>query len=288
MNVRDCTIVDLLPFPRLSRYMAGIPISWRRFNRLIPAFTADDAAKVGIVVGTAGTPAYVHLQLEARKRYYPTSPLLIHDDCSEQRAEVAELCRRYGAEFVTTPQPFGHTHGDYSAFRNGLHWGLARKLAFIVKLSRRFLPLCDLPAEVISTARVTDYPTASGYTIHDWGFETYCVAMYLAAWLPIVRRLDDIIAVRDPALDVNGGVERTMHGFARNVNEAHRSAVNDAHIDANPPKDDRQGHWPLALTSMTDPKQRQRRLWREVDSPEDYYRLAAEWGLDYKFQDFWV
>jgi hypothetical protein len=84
-------------------------------ERLIPKDPS-----LSVVVGTHGSPAYVHLHLEARKRFYPDIPLLVHDDNSQEEEKLRELCQRYGAEFMTTGKHQGHFEGDDACFHECL------------------------------------------------------------------------------------------------------------------------------------------------------------------------
>ena len=48
----------------------------------------SEPPKVAVVVGTFAAVPYVHLHLEARRRFYPEVPLLVHDDGSPKSAEL--------------------------------------------------------------------------------------------------------------------------------------------------------------------------------------------------------
>jgi hypothetical protein len=98
---------------------------------------------VGLVIGTYGTPAYVHLQLEARKRFYPDVPCLVHDDASEDAEALRILCQTYGAAFASTEERKGPLTGDNAAILAGFDWAIANGTDYLVKLSRRYLLLAD-------------------------------------------------------------------------------------------------------------------------------------------------
>lgn len=98
---------------------------------------------IGMVIGTAGTPAYVHLQLEVARRMFGKSlpTLIVNDgDSFDELKPLAKLADEYGAELQYGPQ-LGHSVGDVRAFVKGMEWSKANGLSLMVKLSRRFIPL---------------------------------------------------------------------------------------------------------------------------------------------------
>jgi len=54
---------------------------------------------LGIVIGTCGTPAFIHLHLEISKRLYPEKILVVDDDSSEFET-IKNLCEEYNANFL--------------------------------------------------------------------------------------------------------------------------------------------------------------------------------------------
>ena len=96
-----------------------------------------------LVIGTFASTAYIHLQLEARRRLYPEVPLLVHDDASPAAEILQALCGAYGAGFIRTPLRLPPCKGDLSAFARGLDWARGLGADVLVKLSRRFIPLTD-------------------------------------------------------------------------------------------------------------------------------------------------
>src|SRR5207253_8771607 len=87
------------------------PMSSRLYQR---------SPQVGMVLGTYAAVPYIHLQLEARQRFYPTVPLLVHDDGSHKIAPLRALCQQYGCDFEYNGQRQPPCLGDLSAFVGGL------------------------------------------------------------------------------------------------------------------------------------------------------------------------
>jgi hypothetical protein len=96
---------------------------------------------VAVVIGTCGTPWWVHMGLESLRRHCSGVPCLVHDDSSPAAPALQQLCAEYGATFVSTPNNLGPLAGDLAAFVAGFDWCPADHT--LVKLSRRFVPLCD-------------------------------------------------------------------------------------------------------------------------------------------------
>src|SRR4051812_17433137 len=94
-----------------------------------------DEPRVGMVVGTFAAVPYIHLQLEARRRFYPGVPLLVHDDGSHRVADLRKLCARYGCDFEHNERRQPPCVGDLTAFVGGLLWADARGLDLLVKVS---------------------------------------------------------------------------------------------------------------------------------------------------------
>jgi len=98
---------------------------------------------MGTVIGTAGTPAYIHLQLELSKRLFGDSmPVLIVNDGIEGVEALDDIVADYPfATLNSFPLPLGHSVGDIRVFKEGMEWCKERGLDIMVKLSRRFVPL---------------------------------------------------------------------------------------------------------------------------------------------------
>src|ERR1700677_25728 len=102
---------------------------------------------VGLVVGTFAAVPYVHMHLEARRRFYPDVPLIVHDDASPNQRDLRRLCADYGCEFESNDTRRPLCIGDVSCLLGGLLWAKHIGLDIVVKMSRRFVPLRDWSVE---------------------------------------------------------------------------------------------------------------------------------------------
>ena len=148
--------------------------------------TVSPCPSVGMVVGTFAAVPYVHLHLEAARRFEPGLPLLVHDDRSPHLARLRKLAEEYGCECVSTVRRKSHSYGDMAAFSAGLRWAEARDVELLVKFSRRFVPLYSWSLDLQRLARRLQYATySSPCTAHGFGFgfRTECLALHVPAWL---------------------------------------------------------------------------------------------------------
>ena len=135
---------------------------------------------LGIVVGTRGTPAFIHLHLEISKRLYPEKILVVDDDSSESET-IQNLCEEYTADFLPKiglksnfndgvhkvcinckqekltindicQQCNRHFLGDIGLTASGLRWAKNNNIELLVKFSRRFIPLYDWRQELLRIA----------------------------------------------------------------------------------------------------------------------------------------
>src|SRR5260221_9444993 len=101
---------------------------------------------VGVVIGTYGSPCYVHLGLELLRRNLGNVPVLVHDDASfetdpDGHETFRRGCERYGAGFSFNHRAIGHMKGDFTAFHAGWEWAApGRGFDLLVKFSPRFIP----------------------------------------------------------------------------------------------------------------------------------------------------
>lgn len=97
---------------------------------------------LGQVFGTAGTPPYVHLQLETSKRLFgQTMPTLVANDGVGPDADrVRELAEQYGADYVGW-ESIGHSPGDIRIFHESMKWASDKGIDIVAKFSRRSIPL---------------------------------------------------------------------------------------------------------------------------------------------------
>lgn len=149
--------------------------------------------KIGIVIGTHGTPLYIKLHLETRKRLYPEVPVLVHDDCSEEIMEINALCRDYGCDFAYTTEREGQNYGDMCAFWQGLLWAERQKIDILVKFSRRLIPLSDFRPSLIKAAEDQKFATFSNLE-HKWGIpiRSEAMGMRMDQWIAVAMKLKGI------------------------------------------------------------------------------------------------
>lgn len=235
---------------------------------------------VGLVIGTFAAVPYVHLALESRRRNYPQIPVLISDDCSPKQDELRALCRSYGAEWVSNPRRLGWPTGDLSSFYNGFEWAEGRGLTFLVKMSRRFIPLYDwLPdfrrlASETGAATFGNECSQSGMKIR-----TECIGFDVRRWSDSgaagkLRRIAD-------SSGADLWVERFMYNLSLEVAGRPGGPRNADAPDANGRPFE---PWSLVPSKRTTP--RPDILWHNVDNAFDYCRVAVLFGLDYAVEDF--
>jgi hypothetical protein len=249
-----------------------------RPDRLYPA-----APRAGVVVGTFAAVPYVHLQLEARRRFYPDVPLLVHDDASHKAAEIERLCREYGCDFEYNERRQPPCVGDLTAFVGGLAWAKARGLDVLLKVSRRWVFLADWAPDLAALAAASQYATLGSYTTtFGFGFRTECLALSVAAWSSPATA-DDLCGLIRRGTSVF--VEAYMHDLARRL-ERQNCAAADGWLAANPAPDDRNGYalWPLMGTDRCE--RSASFLWHDSCGPQEYYAVSREWGLPYGPDDF--
>jgi hypothetical protein len=145
--------------------------------------------QIGLVLSTCGTPAYIHLQLEASKRMFGHEGmpvLVVNDGDTDKHAadRLRELCGEYGADFYCEPYS-GHSHGDLKAFNFGLAWAERLGLSLLAKFSRRFLPLRHWRHELLALAAINQHCAAFG-RYHDDNaghlFRTDAIALRVQKW----------------------------------------------------------------------------------------------------------
>ena len=240
--------------------------------------------KIGLVVGTYAATPYVHLHLEARRRYYPEVPMLLHDDRSPQGAELESLCATYGVEFASTTHRFPPSKGDLSAMASGLLWGRERSLDIVVKMSRRFLPLKPWVDDLTALAIASQYPTYSSWTTtFGFGFRTECLGLAVEQWFRL-GLFDEIVEAicNEEKVFVEGFVHRlARHATLRNPKAARAF---DAHVGQRPGDRDGYAVWPFMGTDRCAPSENF--LWHDWATAEDYAAQARCFELPYEAKDF--
>ena len=237
---------------------------------------------IGIVIGTYASLPYVHLQLESIKRLHPALPVLVHDDCSPQQSQLIDLCRQYGADFVTTTRHAGHPNGDAAAFAAGLRWARCKGFRLLVKISRRWIwkePWLESLLDIEAASHCLTYSNLT--TAYGIGFRTECIGLNVQAWSQpsILQRIDYLTCH-----PVDGYLEAHIHKIAKDIEAADASAACYHKALIRQPDALGYGVWDALGTSRTD--KMASRLWHDIDQPADYAAYAQELGLSYAANDF--
>lgn len=269
-----------------------------------------ESPSIGVCVSSFAAFSYVHLQLEAYRRFAPDVPLIVFDDSSHQEAALRDLCASYSAEFVRSEYRHVAAIGDLYGFVTALEFGLRRELDLVVKVSRRFViakPWVYGLQELAANTQSATYTGADAY--HDFGFRSECVAMHVDSW-------------------VQSGALREMKGYCERNEVFYVGVPESYHHDL--AKEVQQWAHPLigtptAAQSWTDPRgypnskefdplarhetlfkrgdnyagyvswpllglHRKQRiagiLQHDVSQPYDYAEMARDWDLPYRTADF--
>lgn len=241
---------------------------------------------IALVIGTFGSVPYVHMQLEAWKRFYPQIPVLVHDDGSPHYRQLAALCEQYGAAFhyssVRAPtDPPGL--GDLAAFCQGLMWADRLQADILVKFSRRWIVLKDWVTELQRLAWGTQYPTYSSYcTSYGFGFRTECLAMHTKSWVQSNFLEDSFDRIRRAELPLP---EHYIHLHADAL-LSNTGCDRCREVDASVTKDlpfggclRGYGQWMLMGTSRN--AAHPLCLWHDSNSVGEYRAKMLEFGFDY-------
>ncbi|MDB5341895.1 MAG: hypothetical protein JWP89_272 [Schlesneria sp.] len=260
---------------------------WNNHKLVQQSTTIDDLFQrppnIGVVIGTFAALPYIHLQLEARRRFYPGVPLLVHDDGSHQRDTLRSLCRSYDCDFESNSVRQPPCIGDLTAFLGGLVWAKARGVDLMTKLSRRWIFLTDWTKSLSSLAMESQYATFCSYTTtFDFGFRTECLGLAVAQWGEEVFLNDLWSYIHRPR---GVFVEGYLHEFARRL-EGLNSQRAERWRAAHPMTESRTGYalWTLMGTDRCEKSPFY--LWHDSRTSEDYHHQALEWGLNYSLADF--
>lgn len=227
------------------------------------------------VISTHGTPAFVHLALESRRRFGPDVHAVVVDDCSADGDRLQALCEAYGAQFVRNTTRLGHQNGDLAAVAHGLQFAHACKADWLLKTSRRFIPLTHWADTLLPlvqnhlhakhhtfTHRCTDYHV-NGAPID---FRSECFAMCVAAWHPLMAQL---------AQGTDSFAEQTLHRLCQQLSD--------------PPAAGRDPGY--STWDFLTPRRGQNGpdfYWHNATPPSQYWTLSQQWGLPYGLADFEV
>jgi hypothetical protein len=272
------------------------PKPWRR----VPA-----DASIGIVIGTHGSVAYVHLGLELLRIHNPDVRVLVHDDSSDEQEWLAQLCSFYRADFVSTKGRRRETVGDASAFAEGLKWGEREGLDIVVKVSRRFLFDRPFAASLREVMHNLEYATATAPCAHfSFGFRSECVAMAVEPWVRsgALAEFEEFVRQNQP----HGLPEAWHHELARKVHKFAHPLASGADDDHHPACDyvvrseqrygrrngngdeswDAYAWWPLM--GLSRPSVVPGVYWHNSHEPADYATLADHYHLPYDAAAFTV
>lgn len=240
--------------------------------------------RIAVVVGSFAAIPYVHLQLEARRRYWPHIPYLIQDDGSPYHKELSSLCESFGAEFGYNTTRFPPWRGDMCAMAHGMIWAQSLGCDILLKVSRRFVPVVPWADDLASLAESSQYATYCSWTTSfNFGFRTECVAFAVAEWQNLGLHSLLVKRMFDPGRIF---VEGFVHALARRAADANcaRAITFDQDIGARPP--DRNGYAPWSFMGTDRRARSTNYLWHDWARPADYAQLAKEWDLPYSESDY--
>jgi len=242
------------------------------------------APSIGLVIGSFAAVPYVHLHLEARRRFYPHVPALVCDDGSRFERELAGVCQEYGAAFARNPARLRRTVGDMSAYVRGLDWAMESGIEILVKMSRRFIPLHDWTAGLSRLAIGSGMATFSQSCDHfNFGFRTECIGFHANTWRVsgALARMREQVERNEPVF-----VEGFIHQLARRIAAEHASSAAREYTREHPRPPDRDGYAPWEIMPDRRTTARADLLWHDCDDPVDYWQAAAAYGLPYALEEF--
>jgi hypothetical protein len=231
----------------------------------------------------------MHLQLASWKRLYPTIPLLIHDDSSDECDQIAELCKTYGASFYKTEKREGHQEGDLSACIKGLEFGRDLGLDIMVKVSRTWLPLINFAPDLQRIAYETQYVTFSNWCTSCGngclGFRTECVGWHVATYVE-KGPLDKMKEGLHQRFHNGMFMELFMHRIAEDIAKKSPCIAN-ARYRINENRHIKALYYATWDWMGEDCRKRNGQwLWHHSDEPLDYYRISLIYGLPYTLEAF--
>ena len=248
----------------------------------------SDNPSVSVLVSTYGSLPLVHLQLEARRRLYPSLPCLVVDDASD--VDLRGLCERYGASFLTSASRLGHQKGDIQALLSGLSWatfdaqGGQKSADILVKISRRWIWRRDFLPSLLDVVRSTQHTCFSNICrMYGFGFRSECFAVGVRAWQAERKALEDLL----PLYPSGRLVEADVHNVARLVHDRHCCLRTEEHEMSFPRLYEVSSYAPWSALGESKLISTEWRLWYETESLSCYCRLALSWGLrEYVPADF--
>jgi len=237
--------------------------------RIIPA-----KPSIGLVIGTHGSPAYIHLFLESAKRNFPV-PILVHDDFSQ--VELKSLIEQYGCDFSINNRRYGHGSGDITTYYNGLNWAKNKGIDILVKMSRRFIPFFDWRPSLIQTALKSQHITYTNYCEYfKFGFRPECVGMYVPEWVKYVENLKNLA---ETPINVEKDLMELINGFPRTC------IVNESYASSGDKYCQYYGIWDIIGNNRM--MEQKDILWHDNSGPAAYLNKAIIYGINkYNLKDF--
>ena len=224
----------------------------------------------------------MHLYLESARRHFPGVPILVVDDCSPDFLHLATVARQYEVTLASSAHRLGHYRGDVASVLTGLFWAQSHGYDFLLKMSRRFIPLYDWTTDLTTSVMTTQYATyCNQCTDTHIGFRTECIALHVGSWFvdPVISRLRHAI-VNDCGL-----IEAYVHNIARFIH-SNNCEINKQFeiVHPKPEPIEAYGDWRLPGTSRV--RKTTEVLWHHHSPPADYVRQAELFGLRYTLGDF--
>jgi len=172
---------------RLQRVNPFIRFNCNIKDDLTPNYNKD--LNIGVVIGTyGGLSPYIKLQLYYLKEINKIDNILVVDDYSDERNQLANYCKQLNIDFASTPIHLPYiknvgSNGDTYCFYKGLQWAKEHNIDILVKLSKRLIPQFNWKSNFIELIHQTDALTYSSYCIKDrFNFRTECVGMDVNSW----------------------------------------------------------------------------------------------------------
>ncbi len=238
--------------------------------------------RFAVAIGTYASIPYVHLHLELHKRVSKNLKCLVHDDCSADSSEIKRMCSAYGAEFVSTDKHMAHTLGDLSCFVRGIRWAKELDVEYLVKFSRRFIPLRNWADDADSMIDRFPHHTYSNISVsHGFGFRTEAIVLDVQEWSRkcVMEELSASIMQGKPVF-----VERFMHQVAQKINSNHALGRRYDEEQGRPEECRGYGVWDFIGNDRS--LFSEKFLWHDACHAEHYAIVSAIMGLGYRKEDF--
>lgn len=227
---------------------------------------------LGIVLGSYNMPQMIELQIPCIRYNCGPVPVLISDDCSDgmqptpyPESHIGSLLgmasRSRGVYVWPNMERIGHAGGDMATFWKGIAWGAAIGLDVVFKLSQRYV--IDIPnwaGDWANHLLQSELSTLGrGCPFHGFPIRTEAVGLRVDRW-----NRPDILAHLTPRR-VNYALEHVLYDDIRDRLEGKLC------------------DWPLMSDSR--PQAAPGVLFRESNGQDDYIRLAAKYGFNWKTVD---